>query len=263
MMETLQRNNFLWEDEDFLTLVNRYCQKAEGEQKKLFDEMYSKGQKPYQWKQINGEWYRGCITALQWWCNQKYEKNGKPSRFAIAQNTWLKEFIINNHPDFKISAVCCKYAKKDVAKKYAKEHKIDLSIMGVRKAEGGIRATAYKNCYSVNENGIDYHRPIFFYTDETKRNYEKAFNVTHSRCYTDYGMLRTGCAGCPLNRWINDEISVIEHNEPQLSKAIHNIFADTYEYTRKYREFQKKMKKQSKSNGQLSIFDIEDLHETI
>lgn len=203
---------------------------------------WNQGKKPYHWLLLDGEWYNGLVNALEWWCNTKRETNGNISRFCIARNSFLKEFLIEYPPTFNISAICCKYAKKDVAKKFMKEHSIDLSIMGIRKAEGGIRATAYKTCYSINEDGVDYHRPIFFYTDETKRNYEKHFGITHSRCYTDYGMMRTGCAGCPLNMKLSDDMKMIEEHEPKLAGAINKIFADTYEYTRKYREFQKMMK---------------------
>ena len=238
----LQSYNFQWEDEDFETLVKRYCKKADPEKRKSLNLQWQQGKKPYHWKLVDGEWYSGCVCSLEWWCNTKKESNGKPSRFCIAQNTWLKEFMIKNPPTFPISAICCKYAKKDVSKKFVKDHKIDLVLMGIRKAEGGIRATSYKTCYSINNDGVDFHRPIFYYTDETKRNCEQHFGITHSRCYTEYGMTRTGCAGCPLNMKITEEINLIGEHEPKLYGAINKIFADTYEYTRKYREFQKKMK---------------------
>ena len=238
----LQSYNFQWEDEDFETLVKRYCKKADPEKRKSLDLQWQQGKKPYHWKLVDGEWYSGCVCSLEWWCNTKEKSNGKPSRFCIAQNTWLKEFMIQNPPTFPISAICCKYAKKSVSKKFVKDHEIDLVLVGIRKAEGGIRATAYKTCYSINNDGVDFHRPIFYYTDETKRNCEQLFGITHSRCYTEYGMTRTGCAGCPLNMKITEEIKVIGEHEPKLYGAINKIFADTYEYTRKYREFQKKMK---------------------
>lgn len=243
----LQKHGFKWEDEDFVTLVKRYCNKADDQKRKALDLQWKQGKKPYHWMLIDGDWYGGCVCSLEWWCNAKKESNGKPSRFCIAQNTWLKEFMIQNPPTFPISAICCKYAKKDVAKTYNKKHDIDLVIMGIRKDEGGIRATAYKTCYSINDDGVDYHRPIFFYSDETKRNYEEQFGIIHSRCYTDYGMTRTGCAGCPLNMKIGEEIKVIGEHEPKLYGAVNKIFADTYEYTRKYREFQKMMKEKNKS----------------
>lgn len=209
----LQSHNFQWEDEPFEILYAKYPK---------------------------------CKAALKWWCNA-WDDEGK-SRFGISNNRWLKEFMIQNPPTFNISAICCKYAKKDVAKKFVKEHSIDLSIMGIRKAEGGVRATAYKTCYSVNETGVDYHRPIFFYSDETKRVYEQHFGINHSRCYTEYGLKRTGCVGCPMNMTVSKEVEIVSEHEPKLYGAINKIFADTYEYTRKYREFQKMMKEKTKND---------------
>lgn len=49
--------------------------------------------------------YPHCTTTLKWWCNMKPLYNIKDNRF-------LKEFIIANPPDFKISARCCEGAKK-------------------------------------------------------------------------------------------------------------------------------------------------------
>ena len=56
-----------------------------------------------------------------------------------------------------------------------------------------------------------------------------------------YGLSRTGCAGCPFGRDFEFELEVIKHYEPKLYKAVNYIFGDSYEYTRKYREFRKKM----------------------
>lgn len=202
--------------------------------------------KDFQWEnqpyEILKQKYKKADSYLKWWCNENpVPESRHGTMFNINFNSGLKEFIMENPPTFPISAFCCKYAKKDVSKKYVKEHKIDLVLMGIRKSEGGIRSIAYKNCYSETDV-VDYHRPIFYYTDENKMNYEKVFGVTHSRCYTLYGMTRTGCGGCPFNKNIGDDIRIIEKYEPKLFKAINNIFSDTYEYTRKYREFQKEMK---------------------
>ena len=259
-IERLQRSNFKWEDEPFEVLVKRYCKKADEEKRREekrreLNRLWQSGKKPYHWLLINGEWFSGSISALQWWCNTNREKNGQLSRFSISQNTWLKEFLIKNPPTFKISAKCCEYAKKQVAHNYYRDNSIDLSLVGVRKAEGGARATAYKTCYSVNEDTLDYHRPIFYFTDENKKNYEKAFGVCHSRCYTEYGLKRTGCVGCPFNRKITEEIKVIEQHEPKLHKLATTIFKDTYELTREYREFQKFMSRKKRDPEQYSLFD--------
>ena len=206
MIYRLQRHGFRWEDRPYEELLQEYPR---------------------------------CLSALKWWCNV-YDNPGysSSSRFSIGRNKWLKEFLIANPPWFRISNKCCEYAKKKVSDRYIKAHMIDLSLVGVRKAEGGVRASAYKNCFSlpVSKASAEY-RPLFWYTNNTKRQYEQTFGVTHSRCYTEYGMRRTGCVGCPYNREILKELSIIEQHEPRLYKAVALIFQDSYRYTRMYREF--------------------------
>lgn len=209
----LQRHNFKWEDKSYDELIKEYPK---------------------------------CSSALKWWCDDK----GEGSMFSIKRNKWLKEFMIANPPDFKISNKCCKYSKKDPVKYFMKENDFDLNCYGVRKSEGGVRSSAYKNCFSDNteKSKIDEYRPIFWYKDKTKEVYEEFFNVIHSKCYTEYGLKRTGCCGCPYSREFQFELETLKEHEPNLYKAVNNIFGRSYEYTRKYREFAKEMNKNNKLN---------------
>lgn len=205
MTHRLQKHNFKWED-------------------RPFDELYKE--------------FPRCKTALKWWCNL----NGEKSWFNISINKWLKEFMIENPPDFKISNKCCQYAKKDVIHKAIELNDYDLNITGIRKAEGGIRSQAYKSCFDESSSGCDNYRPLFWYKDSDKQNYDNHYGIIHSKCYSEYGLKRTGCAGCPYGRDFEEELKIIKKYEPKLFKAVNNIFGDSYEYTRKYREFCKKMK---------------------
>lgn len=211
--------------------------------------------KPY--KELAKE-YPKAIGSVKWWTNQYTKEKGftTPSRYDIGYNKYLKAFILKNPPTFKISSKCCKYAKKDVGKQLVKKYDADLQIIGVRQAEGGIRATAYKNCFSINEDKEDYYRPLFWYKDDTKKEYEEKFNVEHSACYTEYGFTRTGCCCCPYGRELENELEVTRVFEPNLYKAVCNVFKDSYEYTRKYRTFVQEMKfKEKTTAGQKTIFD--------
>lgn len=213
-IQRLQAHNFKWEDEDFDTLMKKYPK---------------------------------CKSALAWWCNAK----GNGSSFNISRNKYLKEFMVANPPTFKISNKCCKYAKKDVMHKCISESNYDLDIYGVRKAEGGSRATAYKSCFDETDAGCDNYRPLFWYKDSDKIDYEGAYFVEHSNCYTEYGLKRTGCAGCPFGRDFEYELEVIRKYESKLFKAVNNIFGESYEYTRRYREFCKQMKEKEKDNNEM------------
>lgn len=236
-IEVLQKNNFDFKDGSFEELIQRFpnCPKS----------------------------------PLMWWCNQYTKKNGfsKVSRFDIGYNKWLKEFMLENPINFRVTRMCCKYAKKDVGKHLMKKYNAELEIIGVRQAEGGIRATAYKSCFSDNRNNggnYDRYRPVFFYKDEDKIAYEKFFGIKHSDCYTKYGLTRTGCAGCPYGKNYAFELGAIEYYEPKLYKAVNNMFKESYEYTRAYRTFYEKKERElrkekeinKKGYYQTDIFDM-------
>lgn len=225
MINLLQRNNFKWQDKTYEELIKEYP---------------------------------NAKSAVAWWTNHRDVTKFGYSMFNINYNKYLKEFLLANPPKFLISDKCCKYAKKDLAKYVIKKYNADLQIVGVRKVEGGIRSASYKNCYSINENNSDQYRPIFWYKNDTKERYEKKFNVKHSECYTKYGFTRTGCCCCPYGRELEDELEIVRLYEPNLYKAVNKVFKESYDYTRKYREFVQLMKlKEDKTQiaGQMNISD--------
>lgn len=197
-------------------------------------------------------------SAIKWWCN-KLPDDGSPGAkmYMISYNKWLKEFLVENPPKFKIANKCCYYAKKKVAKAFYSDSDADLSVIGVRRAEGGIRATSYKSCYTEGGCIVDSFRPIFWMTDEDKRFYEQEFGIKHSACYSKYGLKRTGCVGCPYGKNINNELGAIEKYEPKLYKACMKVFGQSYEYTKQYRQFCAERNYDAKQNpDQLSMFDM-------
>lgn len=238
-IQRLQKFNFKFEDETFEVLLNKYCIKASSEledylnleRKKSCENKNYKGKyKKYSYTRYG--WFKGCVASLRWWCNEW----GPDSRFNISYKNGLKEFMHLNPPCFKISPKCCKYAKKDPIHKFINSNDFDLDCYGVRKSEKGARSSAYKNCFTDNsvKGKVDEYRPLFWYKDDTKKAYEEFFNITHSDCYTVYGLKRTGCVGCPYNKKFESELEIIKKYEPNLYIAVNNIFKDSYQYTRDY-----------------------------
>ena len=206
MIYRLQKHNFQFEDEPFDVLIKRYP---------------------------------NCKTALNWWCNVSKGTD----MYNINRSPFLKEYMVQNPPSFKISDKCCTYAKKLTSKKYMKGKDYDLLCLGIRKSEGGIRSATYKNCFSENDNGVDSFRPVFWLRDVDKEEYCKHYGVTHSRCYTEYGLARTGCFGCPFGKRFEEELAAMQCHEPKLLMAANNIFGESYQYTRDYLAFREAMKK--------------------
>lgn len=132
--------------------------------------------------------------------------------------------------------------KKKVAHSLIHDGNYDLNIIGVRKSEGGVRSQAYKNCFDDNGGDTyDNYRPIFWYGNQDKIDYDNAYGINHSKCYTEYGLKRTGCVGYPYGKDFENELEIVKHYKPKLYNAVVNIFKDSYEYTRKYREFRKEI----------------------
>lgn len=156
----------------------------------------------------------------------------------------MKEFLMAHPPQFKISAKCCTYAKKIPAKKFAEAGNFDLNCYGVRKDEGGLRATAYSSCFTQALAGPDQYRPLFWFTDADKAEYDAHYGVTHSECYTAWGMKRTGCAGCPFGKDFEEELTLAEKHEPKFHKAMLKVFGESYDYTRRFYEFREQLKQQ-------------------
>lgn len=213
----LQRHGFQWEDEPFEVLLAKYPR---------------------------------CKAALRWWCNAWPAKdNGEESNFNISYIPWLKEFMIENPPDFKISAKCCHYGKKEPVRKFMEAGDFDLNCTGVRKAEGGARATVYSTCYTKAMSGPDQYRPLFWFTDADKVEYDQHYGVTHSDCYKVWGMTRTGCAGCPFGKDFEKELQLAQTYEPKFYKAMVKVFGASYDYTRRFLEFRERMKNETKGGA--------------
>ena len=205
----LQRHNFKWED-------------------RPFEELFAE--------------YPNCKAALMWWCNAWPKKdNGKESSFNISYTPWLKEFMLENPPDFAISKKCCDKAKREPADKWEKEHDFDLNCTGVRKAEKGQRSTGFKSCFTQSYAGADTYRPLFWLSDQDKRDYKEHYGIVNSDCYEVWGMARTGCCGCPFGKEFEQELALMQQHEPKMYKAAVKIFGKSYDYTRRYLAYREKM----------------------
>lgn len=181
--------------------------------------------------------YPNCIAGLKWWCGIK-------GKYSISQV--LKQFMCQHPPTFMVSKKCCDGAKKQVAKSFYKENNCMLTIIGERRAEGGVRASAHSSCFSIPASGIPHYRPLYFWTNEDKQQYKEYYGIVYSDCYEVYGMTRTGCAGCPFNSKFEDTLRIIHEYEPQLEVAVNNIFGESYEYIRAYNQFKEDRKNKKK-----------------
>lgn len=206
-IDRLQTHDFQWEDKPFDVL----CQE-----------------------------YPNCKAALRWWCNNWKSEPHKPLQTEIASRGRLKEFMILNPPTFRISKRCCDLAKKSAGDLARAKFGVGIQFIGVRKAEGGPRSTAYKSCMADGKHRLQ-HFPLFWWSNDDKRAFERTYDIRHSDAYTVYGCSRTGCAGCPFGSRFESELEMLNTFEPSLGVAVSHIFSPSYEYARTYREFKREV----------------------
>ncbi|WP_431819285.1 phosphoadenosine phosphosulfate reductase family protein (plasmid) [Bacillus thuringiensis] len=182
------------------------------------------------------------------------EKQGYRSQIALS----IKQFHML-HPDleYKVANMCCQYMKKFPFYDFAREHDMNGAFTGVRTAEGGQRALAYKSCVMLKsigkgKNKRDYlmSMPIIDWTDEICEEFIKKYNVKLSDAYEVYGADRTGCIGCPFSRNLSKDLKILFDHEPLKYKASMKWLGDVYldqgiecpwdeEYTKKLEERKK------------------------
>lgn len=234
-------------------LQDRYNIEIKTEKSKInvVKAVYNMGYNPFLSKKISNEIYRlqkhnfvftdskynddinkydHCLQALKWYHNIF---NGK--QYNIEYKKLLKEFLIKYPPQFVISDKCCDYCKKSIFKQYIKKYDIKLSIVGIRKYEKGVRSVI-DNCFYLDQNNVYKFYPLLWMTKEDKIEYNTIYNIKNSECYTKYGLLRTGCAGCPFGNY-KEELNIIKTYEPNLYNAVYNIFEQSYNYSDLYYKF--------------------------
>lgn len=142
------------------------------------------------------------------------------------------------HPEFdiKVDNKCCLLLKKKPFDKYAKENKIRGFMTGERAAEGGARLVNMQTriraggaaCTRTRGNQI-IKMPIIDWTDEDVEAFIKKHHIPLSAAYTDYGLKRTGCIGCPFaGKNLASSLKVLYNYEPLRYKAAMHWLKDVY-----------------------------------
>lgn len=179
---------------------------------------------------------------------QRYQKTGNKDSYSyrtmlgIAELSYSKIKIANKdlhilHDNFDISVSpkCCEYLKKRPFLKWQKDNDIEGYFLGIRAGEGGVRqlsaekriakggliCTSTKGKYTVK-------MPIIDWTDDDIDEFIDTYNIPLSKAYTDYGMSRTGCIGCPFSRHLEEDLAVLHEKEPNKYKAAIFWLGDVY-----------------------------------
>ena len=212
------------------------------------------------------ERYPHCEQLINFLCCCNAAGEPRPNiQLVINSSKYMKDFIAECPPDFKISAKCCDYCKKQIAHNVQKN--FDMVITGERRDEGGMRSVPRKDnttmCFTETAEGKFRLRPLFYVSDADKAWYKDYYGIRYSDAYEVYGLTRTGCCGCPISYKAIEDLEKIRPYEPVLVKAAWNIFGKSYEYRQKYNEYKRARMEAEKAaaempkelDGQINWFD--------
>ena len=211
------------------------------------------------------ERYPKCESLINFLCCCNKDGEPRPNiQLVINSSKYMLDFIRNCPPDFKISAKCCDYCKKQVAHEVQKHY--EMIITGERRDEGGMRSVPRKDntalCFTETASGQFRLRPLYYVSDKDKAWYKDYYGVRYSDAYEVYGLTRTGCCGCPISYKAIDDLELIKPYEPNVVKAAWNLFGKSYLYRQKYNEYKRlrmyaeKLEKSDETiPGQMSIDD--------
>lgn len=188
------------------------------------------------------ERYPKCESLINFLCCCNKDGEPRPNiQLVINSSKYMLDFIKECPPDFKISAKCCDYCKKQVAHKIQKGY--EMIITGERRDEGGMRSVPRKDntslCFTEEASGQFRLRPLYYVSDKDKDWYRNYYGIRYSDAYEVYGLKRTGCCGCPISYRAIDDLEMIRPYEPALVKAAWNCFGKSYEYRQKYNEYKR------------------------
>lgn len=190
--------------------------------------------------------YPRCESVINFLCCCNSAGEPRPNiQLVINSSKYMRDFIAENPPTFKISAKCCDYCKKQIAHKVQKDY--DMVITGERRDEGGMRSVPRKDnttlCFTETSSGQYRLRPLYYVSDKDKAWYKEHYNIRYSDAYEVYGLTRTGCCGCPISYKAVEDLEKIGKYEPNVVKAAWNIFGDSYRYRKAYNDYKEERKK--------------------
>lgn len=188
--------------------------------------------------------YPKCQSLINFLCCCNSAGEPRPNiQLVINSSKYMLDFIREYPPDFKISAKCCDYCKKQLAHRIQKPY--EMIITGERRDEGGMRSVPRSEqwsetntmCFAQTGDGKYRFRPLYYVSDKDKAWYKEYYGITYSDAYEVYGLTRTGCCGCPISYKAVDDLEKIRPYEPNVVKAAFNLFGKSYEYRKKYNEY--------------------------
>ena len=146
-------------------------------------------------------------------------------------------------PEFKLKVhdMCCRQLKKQPAHTWETENGKSIIITGMRKSEGGQRASG-KQCsvFRSRDDGQDrtgtlkkFH-PVYYVPNDFMDMFVSRFGVKlPDLYYAPYNFTRTGCKGCPFNTKLGKDLETLEKFFPAERKQCEIVWGPVYDEYRR------------------------------
>lgn len=177
---------------------------------------------------------------------KKYIEQSGKSRFACPP---ILLYQFQERGKYNYSRQCCYKLKKEPAHKWAKENKREITITGMRREEGGNRANI-KGCILTDKKGnVKKFHPLLVVDDEwenwfvNKIEKERKKKILCPLYYDPFNFKRTGCAGCPYNINLEEDLETMALYLPNQRKQCEFIWEPVYD---EYRRLNYRLKRVEK-----------------
>jgi len=148
-------------------------------------------------------------------------RDGKEHWSSFTLNKKARKLLLSGELH-RVSPKCCKYLKKEPARKFEKETGLK-AILGVRGQESAMRKSQYKSCFTKDMK----FTPLWDLTDELLEKIYQKYNIEIPSVYNH--ICRTGCMGCPYGSYKHDtekELALLNENQ---FKFVCKYFKESYE----------------------------------
>ncbi len=147
-------------------------------------------------------------------------KDGKIHSSSFSLNELARTTLLSGKLH-RVSPKCCYYLKKKTAHDFEKETGLK-PILGIRGAEGALRKSQYKSCFSKDGK----FTPIHDLSNELLDSIIKKYNIEVPEVYKY--IQRTGCMGCPYGRYKGDTIKELALLNDNQRKFVIKYFKESY-----------------------------------
>lgn len=197
--------------------------------------------------------------AIYWRNKDQEDYNVSLKRYLgiIDSNTLFRcpkmlEYQFTKDFELKCSDQCCYKLKKEPAKKWAKENNKQIILTGMRKDEGGQRASI--GCIVTDkDNKLTKFHPLLVVSEEFENWFLEKYNIKLCKLYyPPFNFERTGCKGCPFALNLQEQLDKMEHLLPNEKRQCEKLWKPVYD---EYRRLGYRLRGKGKGT-QTTIFDF-------